>query len=185
MKNLILLVFIFLSIPLIVNCQTDSINLKSSDETISRSRLYNITEMNFGFGLGDTNADYSKSLIGLTSSIDFGIVRNLLGGIGTGISFYNGGTLIPIYLDLRYFLNLGKISIYGSGDGGLLLNLSEIESDPKIFINPSVGFVYPLRENLKANMSVGLFSQTNSNNSHDSFINFKLGMTYMFKSKKN
>jgi hypothetical protein len=185
MKKLLVILFIFLATPILIFGQTNDSKLKSSVVPISKSGFYNITEMNIGIGLGLTNEDYSKSFFGLTSSFDLGIIRNLLGGIGTGISFYNGGTLVPLYLDLRYFLNFNKISVYGSGYGGLLFNLTESDHGTNIFINPSAGLLFPLHDNLNANISVGVFVQTSDNQARNSFINLKLGITYMFNNKKN
>ena len=71
--------------------------------------LINISEFSAGFGIGETNVDYAKSFFGLTSILGYGFTKNLQTGIGTGLLFYNGGLLVPVYLDLRFMINFGKI----------------------------------------------------------------------------
>ncbi len=185
MKKLLVILLVFFSASTLIVGQTRVDNKKYSVVLNSRPGLMNITEINVGFGLGDTSTDYSKRFLGLTSILGIGITRYFHGGIGTGISFYNGGLLVPLYLDLRYIFNFGKISAYAFGDGGLLLNFAESDGKTKIFINPGAGLTYPIYDNLTANLGAGLFLQSVKDQSRDSFINFKLGITYFFKNKKN
>jgi len=181
--------FVILFIPLFTSClifsQTNSNTLKSSSDTKFKFKLINVSELNAGIGLGGTDRDYSKQFFGLTNSIGFGVTRNLICGIGTGVSFYNGGTIVPLYFNLKYFLIFNKISIYGSGDGGLLFNLTNSSRGIKYFINPFVGLLFPVHDNLNANLSGGIFLQTSDEDTRDSFVNLKLGITYIFKNRKN
>jgi hypothetical protein len=141
----------------------------------------NITEFNSGFGLGDIEADYAKQFLGLTSLLGYGITKNLQIGIGSGLSFYNGGMLVPLFLDLRYLISFGKISTFAFGDAGLLFNLSKSDYENKILLNPGVGIKYPIGSKLSANLCIGLFMQTTKEKERDSFVNFKLGITYSFR----
>lgn len=182
MKKLIvfLLVFFIASSPDFCQKQTNS--HKSSVSLNFKPGLLNITELNIGFGLGDTQADYAKSFYGLTSVIGYGITKNLNAGIGSGLSFYNGGMLVPLFLDLRGIINLGKISAYAFGDGGLLFNFSESNYGNKILLNPGLGIQFPFGEKLFGNLGAGLFLQTTKGKEeHDSFINLKVGITYTFR----
>jgi hypothetical protein len=135
--------------------------------------------MNLVFGLGDKSPTYSKQFFGLTTIFGLGITRNLLGGIGSGVSFYNEGAMFPLYLDFRYNFNFGKTTVYAFGDGGLFFNISKSDDGPKFFINPGAGLMYTIRNNLYANMGAGLFLQTRDNQSRDSFVNFKIEATYI------
>lgn len=185
MKKLFVILLVLLSSSKMVAGQTGAHNEKFTDVQNSKPGLMNITELNVGFGLGDTNTDFAKRFFGLTSVLGYGITRNLHSGIGAGLSFYNGGTLVPLFLDLRYFINFGKISAYAFGDGGLLFNLAKETGSLRMFVNPGAGLRFKISKDLDANFGAGLFLQTKKDQSRDSFVNFKLGMTYLLKNKKN
>ena len=185
MKDLVVVLLAILFSTKLIAGQTGDHNEKMAVVQNSRPGLMNITELNVGFGLGDTDADFAKRFFGLTSILGYGITRNLHGGIGAGISLYNGGTLVPLFLDLRYIINLGKISAYAFGDGGLLFNLAKETGSLRMFVNPGAGLRFKISRDLDADFGAGLFLQTTKDQSRDSFINFKLGMTYLFKNKKN
>lgn len=144
--------------------------------------LFNITEINAGFGLGDTDVDYSKSFYGLSSVLGYGISKNVYVGIGAGLSFYDGGMLVPLFLDLRGIISFGKISGYAFGDGGILFNFSESDYEDRILLNPGIGIMFPLSNKLSGNIGTGLLVQTTKDRErHDSFVNLKVGITYTFK----
>ena len=147
----------------------------------SISGLMNITELNVGFGLGDTDADFAKRFLGVTSVLGYGITKNLHCGIGAGLSFYNGGMLVPLFIDIRYMIDFGKISAYAFGDGGLLFNFSESDDENRFLLNPGVGIQYPIGNKLSANLGAGLFMQTAKDKTRDSFVNLKIGITYAFR----
>lgn len=185
MKKLLVMLVIFVFASILIFGQADSSMLKFSFASISKSGIYNTTEMNFGVGLGDTNADYSKSFFGVTGGVGLGIFRNLLCGIGTGVFFYNGGTLIPIYLDIRYFLEFGKISAYAFSAGGLLLNISGSNDGTRLLLNPGLGIKYHLGNKISANIGAGVLIQTIKDKERDSFFNFKLGIIYSFSNQQS
>jgi hypothetical protein len=144
--------------------------------------LMNITELNAGIGLYELNRDYAKRVANLTSILGIGLTRNLTGGIGVGVSLYNGGTLVPLFADFRYFFNLGKTRFFAFGDGGILLNSAKTEGGTKYLVSPGVGLVLPVSKNLSINLGAYLFTQFGYKDyGHDSFANIKLGMTYLFK----
>ena len=178
MKKKLIILLVFLSTSLSVFSQIDPNSDNPAVHQNSRSGFLNTTEINFAFGLADIEPDYSRHFVGMTSVFGLGIIRNLDGGIGAGISFYNGGMLFPLYLDLRYSFNFGRISTYGFGDGGLLFDFTDSEGENRLFINPGAGISYHFSNKLTGNIGAGLFLQTTKDKSHDSFINFKLGITY-------
>lgn len=181
MKKLVVVLLAFLFIVQLIIGQTDAQSQKPTIIQNNRPGLMNITELNVGFGLGDTDADFAKRFLGVTSVLGYGLTKNLHGGIGAGISFYNGGTLVPLFLDLRYMINFGKISAYALGDGGLLFNVSKSDDEYKILLNPGVGLKYPIGNNLSANLGAGLLMQFKKDKAHDSFVNLKMGVTYTFR----
>lgn len=182
MKKLIVILLVFFIASSPSFCQKRTNSGRPAGSLNFKPGLLNITELNVGFGLGDTEADYAKKFYGLTSVLGYGITKNLNAGIGTGLSFYNGGMLVPLFLDLRGIVNLGKISAYAFGDGGLLLNFSGSDYGNKIFLNPGLGIQFPFGSNLSGNLGAGLFVQmTKDNKEHDSFINLKLGIGYRFR----
>ena len=103
---------------LIIACTTVFGQTNHRPVTLNPNSGYiNINELHYGYGLGGTTRSYSKQFYGLTTMHGYKlniyglhINHSLLGGIGTGILFYNGGPLFPLYLDLRFGWNSKKIS---------------------------------------------------------------------------
>ena len=137
-----------------------------------------INELHFGIGLGTTNVPYSKSFFGFTTINGYQINKNFVAAAGTGLSFYNGGMLVPLFLDFRFRFNISQFTPYFFGDGGFLLNPSDLNST-KLFINPGLGIRYSFSKNLAANLGGGFLIQTGGV-TRDTFINIKMGVTYKF-----
>jgi hypothetical protein len=137
-----------------------------------------INELHFGIGLGTTNVPYSKSFFGFTTINGYQINKNFVAAAGTGLSFYNGGMLVPLFLDFRFRFNISQFTPYLFGDGGFLLNPSDLNST-KLFINPGLGIRYSFSKNLAANLGGGFLIQTGGS-TRDTFINIKMGVTYKF-----
>jgi len=137
-----------------------------------------INELHFGIGLGTTNVPYSKSFFGFTTINGYQINKNFVAAAGTGLSFYNGGMLVPLFLDFRFRFNISQFTPYFFGDGGFLLNPSDLNST-KLFINPGLGIRYSFSKNLAANLGGGFLIQTGGG-TRDTFINIKMGVTYKF-----
>lgn len=160
------------------NSQIASGNLKPG--------LINITELSGGIGLYSEDREYAKRNAGLTTVLGVGLIKNLTGGIGVGVSFYDGGKfkLFPLFADFRYFFNLGKARFYASGDGGVLLNSSNTEAGTIYFVSPGLGWEWPVSKNLSVNLGTALFTQFGEKDyGTDSFLNIKLGVTCYFKKK--
>ena len=183
MKKLKIVLVITLITSTVILGQTATFNRKTGIGVDSKSRLINITELNAGFGLGETSADFAKYFIGITSILGYSITKNLQSGIGVGMIYYNGGTLVPLFIDVRYLLNFGKTSVYPFGDGGFLFNAGKSGDVKRMFLNPGIGLRHSFTNNLSGNLGAGLFVQRGSDQSHDSFVNFKLGLTYVFNRK--
>jgi hypothetical protein len=182
MKKLIFISFLFFAaVTSLSYGQLKSDSTGSIRNGNSRQGLMNITELNAGIGLYKINEDYAKSAVSLTSILGIGLTRNLTGGIGVGLSIYNGGSLVPLFADFRYFFDLGKTRLFVLGEGGIFLNSNKIDNVPKYLVSPGVGLVLPVSNNLSVNLGAALFTQfRESLNNHDSFANIKLGMTFLF-----
>lgn len=150
----------------------------------SKPGLISVTELSGGIGLYSEDRDYAKRTAGLTTALGIGIIKNLTGGLGVGVSFYDGGKikLFPLFADFRYFFNLGKARFFVSGDGGILLNSSKTEAGTFYFASPGLGWAIPVSKNMSVNLGTALFTQYGGEDyGTDSFLNLKLGMTYSFK----
>lgn len=136
-----------------------------------------INELHFGFGLYVTSVPYSKSFFGFTTINGYQFNKSIIAAAGTGLSFYNGGLLVPLFLDFRYRFYIGQYTPYVFADGGFMLNFSDFNNS-KLFVNPGVGVRYAFTNNWAANLGAGLLVQRGA--LRDSFINFKMGATYKF-----
>jgi len=153
----------------------------------SKPGLVSITELSAGIGLYSEERDYAKRNAGLSTVLGIGLIKNLTGGIGVGVSFYDGGKykLFPLFADFRYFFSLGKARFFASGDGGILLNSAKTEAGTIYFVSPGLGWALPVSKNLSVNLGTALFTQYGGEEyGTDSFVNIKLGMTYYFKKNR-
>ncbi|MCE5346083.1 MAG: hypothetical protein LLG13_07330 [Bacteroidales bacterium] len=175
-RSLTLLAVIFLSVSFVsaqnkFTANRPEINLSSEPGYIT------INEFTAGFGLKDTSVPYSKSFFGFTTIHGYQIDKSFVVAGGTGVHFYNNGTLVPLFIDVRYRIIIDKFTPYAFGDGGLLLDFSA-KKDTRLFINPGIGVRYTINRNFAVNLGTGLFSQFGD--LRDSFINLKTGVTYKF-----
>jgi hypothetical protein len=141
-----------------------------------------INEITGGPGLGIVNAPFAKYFVGFTTVHGYQINQSFVVAAGTGFSAYNGGNLIPLFIDLRYRILIGSVTPYIAGDGGALFNLAG--GATRFFINPSLGVRYTVNRKIGLNISSGLFIQKD-NQVRDSYLNFKVGITYMPQLKKD
>ena len=136
-----------------------------------------INEFHAGLGLGKTDTPYSSGFLGFTTSNGYQFNKSIVAAVGTGLTFYESGLLVPLYLDFRYRFDIGRFTPYIIADGGFLINFSEL-ANPRLFINPGVGLRYALSSYLALNASTGLLTQYGQN--RDTFVNFRTGFTYKF-----
>jgi len=74
---------------------------------------------------------------------------------------------------LRFSFHTGTFTPYLLGDGGMLFNTNGIL---KLLINPGAGIRYTISRNVALNLGAGVWIQTDE--TRDSFVNFKLGVVY-------
>jgi len=166
--------------------QTKNDSTDSKVDFISKLEFINFTEINVGLGLVIKDVDYALQVVNLSSIIGIGLARNLTGGIGIGYSLYNADVKpIPLFIDFRYFTNIGKITIFAFGDCGIPLSTSKTVNLPKLFVNPGIGMVGYIGDRLSINFGTGLLTQFWFDSRHDSFIIIKSGMIYSFKNKRD
>jgi hypothetical protein len=181
-KPIFLSLLVFMAASSLSYSQTRNNPDRSVASGNSKPGLMNITELNAGIGIEQLNRDYAKRTANLTTILGMGLTRNLTGGIGIGVSLYNGGTLVPLFADFRYFFNLGKTRCFVLGEGGIFLNSKNTEGIPKYLVSPGAGVVLPVSKSTFINVGAALFTQFRDDDfGHDSFINIKLGMTFLFK----
>lgn len=140
-------------------------------------KYINITELGGAIGLGDVSVDYSKSLFSITNISGYIINEKFMTGIGLGVNVYNGGVMIPLYLDMRYTFKKSDFTPFIVADGGLLLYFSDLRSSG-LFINPAVGLNKSVNRNLGLQLTTGLLIQDTPTGARSSFINFKIGVSF-------
>jgi len=185
MKKLIfILVLVFAIASLSGYAQTKNNSNRPPAAGNSKPGLISVTELSGGIGLYSEDRDYAKRNANLSTILGIGLIKNFTGGIGVGVSFYDGGKfkVFPLFADFRYFFNLGKASFFASGDGGILLNSAKTDAGTIYFVSPGLGWALPVSKNLSLNLGAALFTQYGGEDyGTDSFLNIKLGMTYYFK----
>ena len=140
-----------------------------------RPGFVSITEVTGGIGLADTESEFSKYYFGVTTVAAYQFTRNIKAGAGAGVQFHNGGTLFPVYLDLRLNLNSQDIVPFISGAGGIMLDFTELDNT-RIFINPLAGVRFVAANRTAISLSTGLMVSTGGPASRKSYLNFKLGL---------
>ena len=135
-----------------------------------------INELQAGLGLGNTSTDFSKSMYGFTSIHGYQMNKSFLLAGGTVVLLYNGGMLIPLFMDFRYNFKISSFTPYAYSDGGILMNVSDLVEGSKIFINAGGGVRYSFSRQIAATLSAGYWIQNGI--SRDSFVIVKTGITY-------
>lgn len=177
MKRTFTLLFLLTFTACVVYAQ-EKVNPNQPGINLSTAKGYiTINELHFGFGLVVTDVPYSKSFFGFTTIHGYQFNKSILAAAGTGLSFYNGGLFVPLFLDFRFRFNIDQYTPYVFADGGFLLNFSDFGST-KLFVNPGMGIRYAFNHNWAGNLGAGLLIQYGG--VRDSFINFKTGATYKF-----
>ena len=162
---------------------TDSIAEATKPEPpvfVKKSGFISITEIGGGFGLGDVSTDYSRSLFSLNTIAAFRVNDHFLTGLGTGVHAYNGGSFIPLYIDMRYSFKQAMFTPFITADGGVLFNLEDFNSSG-LFLNPAFGLEKRLNERLSLHLSTGILVKEPPDWLKASFINFKVGVSFRGK----
>lgn len=146
---------------------------------------YNLTEVQYGFGLSETNLPFSHHYAGITTVNGIRFGSGLALGLGVGYNAYNDGYAIPLYGDLRLFLGSQRVKFFIASPGGFLLNFENFSDFSRVFVNPSGGIIVPLTKSTSLSFSAGLFTQYNNSvftkedpRWRDSFINMRLGLLF-------
>ena len=157
---------------------TDSIALENIPKPeIIKYGFINITEIGGGLGLGQTEIDFSRRVISLNNVFGYEIDKHFITGVGVGINFYNGGALIPLYIDMRYNFNGRKSTAFIVADGGVMFSLDKF-SESGVFINPQIGIKKKLNERVSLNLSTGILLQQAPASVRNTFINLKGGVSF-------
>ena len=137
-----------------------------------------INEFTVGVGVGIVDAPYARQFFGISTVHAYQVNKNFIAGGGTGINFYNGGSLVPLFLDFRYRIYVSRVTPYVVANGGLLFDFSG-KKDIRAFINPSVGVSYTIKPKLALSFGTGLFVQW-GNVARDTYLNLRTGVIYKF-----
>lgn len=143
-------------------------------------RYINMTQIGGALGLGDTEPDFSRRIISFENISALELSHQFIAGLGAGINFYNGGVMVPVFLDLRYRFNDRTLMPYVTVDGGILISLEKInQSGP--FLNPMFGLKKKLNDKYSFNLSTGFLCQFAPAGSRNTFINIKGGLFFRGK----
>jgi hypothetical protein len=141
---------------------------------------YNLTELQYGFGLGLVDVPYSDHYAGISTINGFRFGNGLALGVGVGYNQYNDGYTVPVYGDIRYFMGKQRVKFFLAVPGGFFLNFDDFQNYSRVFGNPSAGLIVPLSKSLHLSFSAGLLTQYTINQPHyrDSFVNMRLGLLF-------
>jgi hypothetical protein len=174
MNRTLLLISIILLAATNVSAQQKVSPNKPVQKLSPESGYITINEFTGGPGLGIVDAPYSKYFFGFTTIHGYQVDQSFIVAAGTGFSAYNGGSMIPLFMDFRYNFLISTFTPYVVGDGGILINTS---GGIKLSINPAAGVRYTISRKIALNFSTGLFVQSGAG-VRDSYLNFKLGVTF-------
>jgi len=168
-----LAIFFFLA----VLCAHGQMGKKKPAITVTYEPGYvNIIEIGPGLGLLDVEADYSRYVFSLTSVNGYLINKTFLAGIGAGFNIYNGGIMVPLFVDLRYTLKNGVYEPFILMDQGLLLSVNDIVNNTALFINPGVGIRKVLSGRMAFYANMGLMVQMSPGIGRSSFLTVRAGL---------
>lgn len=148
---------------------------------------YNLTEIQYGFGLAGTEPPFSHHFAGITTVNGWRFGNGLALGVGVGYYSYNDGYGLPLYGDIRYFMGSQRVKFFVAGSGGFLMNFEDFKDFSRVFVNPAAGLIVPLAKNMQLSFSAGLLTQYNRSyfemtdpwgRYRDSFITMKLGLIF-------
>jgi hypothetical protein len=161
--------------------------------------LVNITSIGYGYGLSLNKSNtaplpYTDKFVNFVNitGFKFSLSRRyvdrygltltncLYAGLGTGYSSYNGGFMVPLFLDIRYFMNYTIVVPYFYGDAGLMLNFDDINHDTRMFMNAGFGATFELSDKIILKAEGGPFLQMGDSKPRDAFFTANLGLIFRF-----
>jgi hypothetical protein len=178
MKRTIVFIILFAGFACLASGQYKVAPNRPYSTLKSNPGFVTINELTGGFGLAGKSYPFSKYYFGFTTVNGYQVNKNFIAAAGTGLSFYDAGLLIPLFLDFRFAFYVGTLTPYIFGDGGLLLNIANFD-ESKLFINPGLGARYTLGRSFAVNIGAGILSQVDGIN-RASFAVVKLGGMYVF-----
>jgi len=141
---------------------------------------YNLTEVQYGFGLGLVDVPYSHHYAGISTINGYRFGSGLAWSRSRIYNRYNDGYAVPVYGDIRYFMGKERVKFFFAVPGGFLLNFADFRDYSRVFGNPSLGLIVPVAKNFNLSFSAGLLTQYTITKPHnrDSYINMKLGLLF-------
>ncbi len=146
---------------------------------------YNITEVQYGFGLAEIDVPFSHHYVGVSTAFGYLFGGKLGLGGGLGYNQYNDGYTMPLFADVRYLMGKQRVKFFAAGDGGFYFNFKNFKDYSRVFANPSLGIIVPLAKSTNLSFSAGLLTMWDRdvlNNSgagyRDSYVNMKLGLLF-------
>lgn len=141
---------------------------------------YNLTEVQYGFGLGLIDVPFSHHYAGISTVNGYRFGGGLALGVGVGYNRYNDGYAVPLYADVRYFMGKQRIKFFVAVPGGFFVNFDNFEDYSRVFGNPSLGLIVPIAKSLHLSFSAGLLTQYTISKPHnrDSYANMRLGILF-------
>ncbi len=138
--------------------------------------IVNTPEVSYGLGLGETSVGYSKDFIGLTNITGYQFSRNIKCGVGYGAQVHNGGTLFPLFFDVRFNTNMQKRVFFLAASGGCAASVSDFNSESRIMFAGYGGIRYIYWPKTAVVCSAGLQSQGGGAEGRSSFFVIKIGV---------
>lgn len=190
MRKVSLVIFLTFTIALLlsgVNAAAQRSSYNKWDQIIFRNnpplrnRLYNLTELNLGYGARYLDQPYEIRRGGISTLMGYRYRRAITIGIGAGLEVYNGGTLAPVYLEGQIYLNRisqGSIKPFLTGASGFLFNISGIPTNISVFTNPGFGLLIPITYRSSLSISLGIYTHWEPGTQRYSFINTKMGLLF-------
>jgi len=141
---------------------------------------YNLTELQYGFGLGVIDVPFSNHYAGISTINGYRFGSGLALGVGVGYNQYNDGYTVPLFADIRYFMGSQRVKFFVAVPGGFFVNFDNFEEYSRVFGNPSLGLIVPIAKSLHLSFSAGLLTQyyISKPRNRDSFINMRLGLLF-------
>ncbi len=153
--------------------------------------LYNITEGTYGFGLKVKSTPFSHHFAGVTTAFGWRFGSGLALGGGTGFLAYDqglddhdGGWMLPLFADVRFYFGRQKNKFFVMTDGGFLINFANFKDETRYFLNPGLGITIPMARSTQLSFAAGFYTQYDYNffgrkvGIRDSFVNLRLGLLF-------
>lgn len=151
--------------------------LQKTDSVKMVPRFITAAELTGGWGMNTTDIPYAHWLSGATVVAGLEFNRRFLAGFGAGAHIFNGGTLIPIFVEFRYGFPTKNFTPYLFSKGGALLNF-ESNNSSNIFLNAGIGLRHQFSDKLGFNFGTGLYTHNSGQYGRSSFLTMNLGLIF-------